>query len=58
MFYVCKDSANTIHMYFLYVTFSLHSLFFILLTDVKHTYSICLRQMNITPQRGIKHVKC
>lgn len=28
MFYVCKDSANTIHMYFLYVTFSLHSLFY------------------------------
>lgn len=36
MFYVCKDSANTIHMYFQGVTFSLHGYFFTLLTDVKH----------------------
>lgn len=58
MFYVCKDSANTIHMYFLYVTFSLHSPFFTLLTDVKPNYPIWLRQWKITPQRGIKVVKC
>lgn len=48
MFYVCKDSANTIHMYFQGVTFSLHSPFFTLLTDVKPNYPIWLRQWNIT----------